>query len=277
MTGGNEMLSGIQTLTIKPLKTYSNNKTRHTALTGFNEVFKQTSQTGVGEVDASRGLALMAAKSAGIEKAKSNASDTGTNSAVSDGETVGSGEKAADAVLFRDPVSGKEIVYEDVAKTDKADSAAQVSAGKSTALDERDVKTASSMKKTKYDSIFKAAAKKYNVSESLLKAIAMAESNFDPNCTSSSGAMGVMQLMPETAKGLGVKNPYDPEQNIMGGAKCIAAKLKEFNGNVRLALAAYNAGSGAVRRYGGIPSQCKKYVQRVLSFKEGFETANAVG
>ncbi|MCI8377128.1 MAG: lytic transglycosylase domain-containing protein [Lachnospiraceae bacterium] len=133
------------------------------------------------------------------------------------------------------------------------------------------------MKKTKYDSYFKAAAKKYNVSESLLKAIAKAESNFNPKDVSSSGAMGVMQLMPETAKGLGVKDPFDPEQNIMGGAKCISQKLKEFNGDVRLALAAYNAGSGAVRRNGGVPSYCKTYVSRVLSYKSAFETAAAVG
>ncbi|MCI8771763.1 MAG: lytic transglycosylase domain-containing protein [Lachnospiraceae bacterium] len=133
------------------------------------------------------------------------------------------------------------------------------------------------MKKTKFDAYFKAAAKKYNVSESLLKAIAKAESNFNPNDVSSSGAMGVMQLMPETAKGLGVKDPFDPEQNIMGGAKCISQKLKEFNGDVRLALAAYNAGSGAVRRNGGVPSYCKTYVSRVLSYKSAYETAVAVG
>lgn len=133
------------------------------------------------------------------------------------------------------------------------------------------------MKKTKYDEYFKEAAKKYDISESLLKAIAKAESDFDPNCLSSAGAMGVMQLMPETANGLGVDDPYDPRQNIIGGAKCIAQKLKEFNGNVKLALAAYNAGSGAVKRNGGIPSYCNTYVNRVLSYKEAFETANAVG
>ena len=86
-----------------------------------------------------------------------------------------------------------------------------------------------------------------------------------------------MQLMPVTARSLGVKDVFDPEQNIMGGAKCIKQKLKEFNGNVRLALAAYNAGSGAVKRHGGIPSYCKNYINKVLSYKEAFETASAVG
>lgn len=277
MTGGNEMLSGIQTLAIKPLKIYSGNKTRHTTLTNFGDVFNQASQTGVGEVDASAGLASLAAKSAGIEKANSGASDTSSSPSVSDTSSVDTEKKTADTFIFRDPVSGKEVVYEDVAKKNSTDKTTDASTDKSVSVNNKDVKTASSMKKTKFDAYFKKAAVKYNVSESLLKAIAMAESNFNPNCTSSSGAMGVMQLMPETARGLGVTNAYDPEQNIMGGAKCIAAKLKEFNGNVKLALAAYNAGSGAVRRYGGIPSQCKKYVQRVLSFKKGFETAKAVG
>ena len=118
------------------------------------------------------------------------------------------------------------------------------------------------MKTTPYDSYFKKAAKKYRVSESLLKAIAKAESNFNERDVSSSGAMGVMQLM--------------PEQNIMGGAKCIASKLKEYNGDVKLALAAYNAGSGTVRRVGGIPSQCRSYIKKVLSYQKAFETAKKV-
>lgn len=118
--------------------------------------------------------------------------------------------------------------------------------------------------------------KKYRVSESLLKAIAKAESNFNERDVSSSGAMGVMQLMPDTARGLGVEDPFDPEQNIMGGAKCIASKLKEYNGDVKLALAAYNAGSGTVRRVGGIPSQCRSYIKKVLSYQKAFETAKKV-
>ena len=125
--------------------------------------------------------------------------------------------------------------------------------------------------------VYSKRRQKYGVSESLLKAVAKAESNFNPNDVSSAGAIGVMQLMPSTAKELGVTNPYDAEQNIMGGAKLIAAHLKKFNGDVRLALAAYNAGSGAVKKYGGVPSFCKTYVNRVLSYKKAYETANAVG
>lgn len=170
--------------------------------------------------------------------------------------------------LYKDPVTGKEVVYVDVAQNNTSTEKTS-SSSNTTPVD--------AMKKTKYDEYFKKAAKQYGVSESLLKAIAKAESNFNPNDVSTAGAIGIMQLMPETAKGLGVTNPYDPEQNIMGGAKCIAQKLKEFNGDVRLALAAYNAGSGAVKRNGGVPSYCKSYISKVLSYKEAYETAAAVG
>ena len=106
------------------------------------------------------------------------------------------------------------------------------------------------------------------ISINLLKAVAKAESDFNPDCTSSAGAMGIMQLMPETAKGLGVTNAYDPEQNIMGGAKYLAENLDIFNGDVSLAVAAYNAGRGAVSKYDGIPpyTETQNYVKKVLSF-----------
>lgn len=189
-----------------------------------------------------------------------------TESSEKPSKEVASAQKS-DA-LYKDPVTGKEVVYVDVAQNNTSTEKTS-SSSNTTPVD--------AMKKTKYDEYFKKAAKQYGVSESLLKAIAKAESNFNPNDVSSAGAIGIMQLMPETAKGLGVANPYDPEQNIMGGAKCIAQKLKEFNGDVRLALAAYNAGSGAVKRNGGVPSYCKSYISKVLSYKEAYETAAAVG
>lgn len=123
---------------------------------------------------------------------------------------------------------------------------------------------------TELDQYFEAASKKYNVSLELLKAVAKAESDFNPNCVSSAGAVGVMQLMPATAKELGVSNSYDAEENIMGGAKYLARKLKEYNGNVELALAAYNAGSGAVNKYGGIPpyKETQNYVKKIMGYLE---------
>ena len=125
------------------------------------------------------------------------------------------------------------------------------------------------MEKTQpLEQIFQKAADTYGVDKSLLKAMAKAESEFDPNATSKSGAMGIMQLMPATAKSLGVTDAYDPEQNIMGGAKYIASLLDKYNGNVSYALAAYNAGSGNVDKYGGIPpfEETQNYVTKILGY-----------
>ena len=109
------------------------------------------------------------------------------------------------------------------------------------------------------------AAENYGIDPQLVKAIAIAESDMNQDEISSVGAIGVMQLMPETAAGLGV-NPYDTNENIAGGAKYLRQMLDTFNGNVPLAVAAYNAGPSAVKRYGGIPpySETKNYVGRVM-------------
>lgn len=232
------MLESVSYLHIKPIVAYKSGDNHQSSLTQtkFKDVLEQ-------------------------EKEAQEAESSGKPSE----EAVSAQESDA---VYKDPVTGKEVVYIDVAN--KCTTADKTSSSSNTTA-------ADAMKKTKYDEYFKKAAKLYGVSESLLKAIAKAESNFNPNDVSSAGAMGIMQLMPETAKGLGVSDPFDPEQNIMGGAKCIAQKLKEFNGDVRLALAAYNAGSGAVKRNGGVPSYCKSYVSKVLSYKEAYETAAAVG
>ncbi|MCI8407964.1 MAG: lytic transglycosylase domain-containing protein [Lachnospiraceae bacterium] len=120
------------------------------------------------------------------------------------------------------------------------------------------------------EAIFQKAADTYNISLDLLKAVAKAESDFNPNCTSSSGAMGIMQLMPGTAKELGVSNAYDPEENIMGGAKYLAENLEIFKGDISLSLAAYNAGRGAVEKYNGIPpyKETQNYVKKILGYLE---------
>lgn len=116
--------------------------------------------------------------------------------------------------------------------------------------------------------IFQEASATYGVSVDLLTSIAKAESGFNASAVSSSGAIGVMQLMPATAASLGVSNSYDARENIMGGAKLISQLLSRYNGDTSLALAAYNAGCGNVDKYGGIPpfEETQNYVSKVLSY-----------
>lgn len=127
------------------------------------------------------------------------------------------------------------------------------------------------------DEIFSEASSKYNVPVKLLKAVAKAESGFQSDAVSCCGAQGIMQLMPSTASSLGVKNSFDPEQNIMGGAKYLSELLSSFGGDTKLAIAAYNAGSGSVRKYGGVPpyAETQNYVKKVLGYAG--EDISAVG
>lgn len=130
--------------------------------------------------------------------------------------------------------------------------------------------TVQDSQKTGMDDIFRSASKKYNVPENLLKAVAKAESGFDPKAVSRCGAQGVMQLMPQTAKALGVTDSFDAEQNIMGGAKYLSQMLDKYDGDTKLALAAYNAGSGNVAKYGGIPpfKETQNYVVKVTKYMQ---------
>lgn len=118
------------------------------------------------------------------------------------------------------------------------------------------------------DSLFSAASKTYNVPTSLLKAIAKAESNFNPKAVSSAGAQGIMQLMPATSRSMNVSDPFDAKQSIMAGAKLIGGLIDKYDGNTKLALAAYNAGSGNVAKYGGIPpfTETQNYVKKVMKY-----------
>lgn len=135
--------------------------------------------------------------------------------------------------------------------------------------------SASSYTSSELDSIFEDAANTYGVSSIILKSIAKAESGFNPSAVSSAGAVGIMQLMPSTAAALGVSNSYDARENIMGGAKYISQLLSNYQGNISLALAAYNAGSANVDKYGGIPpfTETQNYVKKVLSYMEEFGSA----
>ncbi|HHW4685165.1 MAG TPA: lytic transglycosylase domain-containing protein [Xylella sp.] len=116
-----------------------------------------------------------------------------------------------------------------------------------------------------YQGEIASAARQFGVEEALVRAIIHAESSYNPLSLSSAGAQGLMQLMPATAQRFGVTDSYDPMQNIRGGVQYLAWLLKRFNGNLTLTAAGYNAGEGAVDRYGGVPpySETQRYVERV--------------
>lgn len=115
------------------------------------------------------------------------------------------------------------------------------------------------------------AAARHNVDPNLVRAVVKVESNFNPNAVSRKGAMGLMQLMPQTARQLNVQNPFDPEQNIDAGVRHLKKLMDSYGGDIRLSLAAYNAGAGAVARSAGIPrySETRNYVKRITQLYMG--------
>lgn len=117
-----------------------------------------------------------------------------------------------------------------------------------------------------YDGLIAGAAERYQVDDALIKAVIKAESNFNHRAVSPKGAQGLMQLMPQTASSLQVKDSFEPESNIEGGVRYLRYLLNVYKGHLPLALAAYNAGEKAVARYGGIPpySETQNYVKRVM-------------
>ncbi|PKN33346.1 MAG: lytic transglycosylase [Deltaproteobacteria bacterium HGW-Deltaproteobacteria-19] len=124
----------------------------------------------------------------------------------------------------------------------------------------------------KFDVLITKSAEKHGMDPALIKAVIKAESNFNHQAVSPKGARGLMQLMPATASSLHVDDSFHPEKNIDGGVRYLRYLIRLFNGDLRLALAAYNAGEKAVQRYGGIPPyrETQQYVQRVLAYLDGY-------
>jgi soluble lytic murein transglycosylase len=121
-----------------------------------------------------------------------------------------------------------------------------------------------------YSYIISSMSSKYNIEPSVIKAVIAAESNWQHDAVSSRGAIGLMQLMPSTIKDMNVNDPYDPEDNIEGGTKYLRLLLDRFNGDLELALAAYNSGPGTVTKYNGVPpiKETRRYVRKVLSIEK---------
>jgi len=121
------------------------------------------------------------------------------------------------------------------------------------------------------DAAIDQAAARHNVDPSLVRSVVKVESNFNPNAVSRKGAMGLMQLMPSTARSLNVSNPFDPQQNVDAGVRHLRRLLDSYGGDVRLSLAAYNAGSGAVARSAGVPRfrETQNYVRRITNLYSG--------
>jgi hypothetical protein len=128
----------------------------------------------------------------------------------------------------------------------------------------------------RFNSIISVASREHQVEAGLIKAVIHVESAFNPSARSSKGAQGLMQLMPGTARELGVRNAWSPASNISGGTKHLARLIRRYEGNVHYALAAYNAGEQAVSRYNGVPpfSETQDYVRRVLQLKKRYSAVS---
>jgi len=137
--------------------------------------------------------------------------------------------------------------------------------------DNREILRGRAMTSRELDSIIEQAAQRHDVDPNLVRSLIKVESNFNTHAVSPKGAMGLMQLMPSTARGLNVSNPFDPQQNVDAGVRHLKRLLQDFNGDVKLSLAAYNAGAGAVARSKGVPrnTETRNYVRRITALYAG--------
>ena len=124
----------------------------------------------------------------------------------------------------------------------------------------------------KYENVIRKAAQKFGIEVNLIKAIIKAESSFDPDAVSESGAQGLMQLMPDTANDMAVGDPFDPEENIFGGTRYLSLLLKRFKQDKKLAIAAYNVGATTVTKHNAVPpvAETRRFVEKVMKFYREF-------
>jgi soluble lytic murein transglycosylase-like protein len=157
-------------------------------------------------------------------------------------------------------------------------SALQAATSTGTAVPAAYTATTGAAQSTPYDALIEQAAQRHGVDPAVLHGLIQQESGFDPNAQSSAGASGLTQLMPGTASSLGVANPLDPAEAIEGGARYLGQLTTEFGGNTTDALAAYNAGPGAVKQYGGVPpyAETQSYVTKVLGYAETYRQSHPV-
>ncbi|UCG63482.1 MAG: lytic transglycosylase domain-containing protein [Deltaproteobacteria bacterium] len=123
-----------------------------------------------------------------------------------------------------------------------------------------------------YEDVIRKAAEQFGIEANLIKAVIKAESSFDPDAISESGAQGLMQLMPDTANDMKVDDPFDPEENIFGGTRYLSLLLQRFNQDKRLAIAAYNVGPTTVTKHNAVPPipQTRRFVEKVMKFYQEF-------
>lgn len=174
-------------------------------------------------------------------------------------------ESIGDDYRFRDTGATKAVFGTLVRPKNKVTGVSNAISNTSNVSASSDVKKAYS--KQEISDIISKISAKHGVNEKLVRALIKQESGFNPNAVSKVGAAGLMQLMPQTAQGLGVKDIKDPVQNVDGGVRYLKSMMKKYNGNIILALAAYNAGPGAVDKYGGVPpyKETQNYVKNILA------------
>lgn len=178
---------------------------------------------------------------------------------------------------IREPGKRCQLVVRSSKKGKPKSSAKSKSKGKSAAPKQGAASTKHPARYRRYDGLIDEAARLYQLPEPFIRAVMRVESDFNPTVVSRAGAMGLMQLMPKTARSMGVSDPFDARQNILGGTRYLRILANHFKGDLVLTVAAYNAGEGAVRKYNGIPPyrETQRYVRRVLKHYYAYRSGSA--